>query len=146
YVLSRVPPRAEAIAALPPPARPAEVSAETRAAREMLARGDTAAAADALRARVRNAPDDASAWRDLALLLAADAEANPAIRAQAWQVLQRAVTLNPDDEQVLVAYGRIRALLQRTRTTTEAPAPPFTMSEVAAEADAAGGLSVAVGA
>ena len=32
YVLSRIPPRAEAIAALPPPARPAEVSAETRAA------------------------------------------------------------------------------------------------------------------
>lgn len=146
YVLSRMPPRAAAIAALPPPSRPAEVSAETRAAREMAARGDTAAALDALRERVREAPDDASAWRDLALLLAADAEANPAARGQAWQVLQRAVSLNPDDEQVLVAYGRIRALLQRARTEAQAPAPPFTLSEIGVQADAAGGLSLALGA
>src|SRR5690606_12691707 len=62
------------------------------------------------------------------------------------QVLQRAVTLNPDDEQVLVAYGRIRALLQRARTATQAPAPPFTLSEIGVQADAAGGLSLALGA
>ena len=146
YVLSRVPPRARAIAALPPPVRTAEVSAETRAAREMVARGDTAAAVDALRARVRDAPTDALAWRDLALLLATAAETDPTAVGQAWEALQRAVMLNPDDEQVLAAYGRTRALLQRTRTATEAPARPFTMSDVAAEADAAGGLSLAVSA
>ena len=149
YVLSRVRPRAQTTVALPPPSREAaavEASAETRAAREMVASGDTAAAVDALRARVGEAPQDASAWRDLALLLAAAAEINPATLGQAWEALQRAVILNPDDAEVLAAYGRTRALLQRTRTSAETMARSFTMSEVAVQADGAGGLSLAVSA
>jgi len=149
YVLGRVQPRARATAALPPPSREvgaAEASAETRAAREMMARGDTAAAIEALRARVREAPQDASAWRDLALLLAAAAETNPATLGQAWEMLQRAVVLNPDDAELLAAYGRTRALLQRTRTPAETTARSFTMSDVAVQADGAGGLSLAVSA
>jgi len=146
YVLSRLRPRAQATATLPPPAIAAEESAETRAALEAVAHGDTAAAIDALRARVREAPHDASAWRELALLLAAAAEVDPTLTQQAWEALQRAVMLNPDDAQVLAAYGRARAMAQRTQTVMEAPVRTFTMSDVAVRADAAGELSVAVGA
>src|SRR5690606_23510793 len=133
--------------ALPPPARAAEPSAETRAAQAIAARGDTVGAIDMLRERVQTAPDDASAWRALALMLAARAENDPAARAEAWEALQRAVVLNPDDEAVLAAYGRVRALLQRARAAAPQPAQPiFSVSPISVEADAAGGLSIALSA
>ncbi|HEX7089838.1 MAG TPA: hypothetical protein VF192_06860 [Longimicrobiales bacterium] len=138
YVLGRMPPRIERRAALPPPPGPALASAETRAARAMLARGDTAGAVATLRERVRAAPDDASAWRDLSLLLAADAERSPAVRPEAWAALERAVALNPDDGAVLAAYGRIASLLQRSGTAGGPTAPRLSVSEVAVRADTAG--------
>ncbi|HEY8468712.1 MAG TPA: hypothetical protein VIL18_03670 [Longimicrobiales bacterium] len=141
YVLSRMSPRLDPLAALPPPPGPAPASNETQEARAMLARGDTAGAIAALRERIRGAPDDASAWRDLALLLAADAERNPVVRAEAWTVLQRAVALNPDDGEVLAAYGRIRSLLQRGGTPA---APRLSVSEIAVQADTAGSVFVSL--
>lgn len=145
YVLSRMPPRLDPLAALPPPPGPAPASEETEEARAMLARGDTAGAVAALRQRVRGAPDDASAWRDLALLLAAEAELNPVVRAEAWAVLQRAVALNPGDGAVLAAYGRIGSLLQRGGTPAALAALPLSVSAIAVQADTAGSVSVSLG-
>jgi tetratricopeptide (TPR) repeat protein len=142
YVLGRMPPRVDSRAALPPPRGPDLASAETRAARAMLARGDTAGAVAALRERVRAAPDDASAWRDLSLLLAADAERSPAARAEAWTAVQRAVALNPDDGAVLAAYGRIASLLQRTGMPGGPTAPRLAVSEIAVQADTTGAVSL----
>ena len=141
YVLSRMRPQLEPLAALPPPAA-VVASEETREARAMLARGDTVRALAALRARIREAPDDASAWRDLALLLAADAERNPAVRAEAWTVLQRAVALNPGDGVVLGAYGRIGSLLQRSGTPAAQAAPRLSLSALHVHADSAGSIVV----
>lgn len=144
YVLSRARPGPPAAAAPRPPDPRAEESAEARAARELAARGDTAAAIATLRARVRQTPHDPSAWRELALLLAVIAESDSTAAPGAWEALQHAVSLNPDDVQLLAAYGRTRALVERTQAVTEAPPEPFTVSAVAVQVAEAGGLSLSV--
>jgi len=124
YVLSRLPPPAVARAALPPPPGRAPPSAAALEAARLAAAGDTAAALAVLRRRVSEAPEDASAWRELALLLGAQAETQPAVRPEAWEALARAVRANPDDDAVLAAYGRLRALLARAGADRPAAPPP----------------------
>ncbi len=88
---------------------------------------------------------DDDAYPDkLALLLAVIAESDSTAAPGAWEALQHAVSLNPDDVQLLAAYGRTRALVERTQAVTEAPPEPFTVSAVAVQVAEAGGLSLSV--
>jgi hypothetical protein len=142
YVVSRLPPRMELPRAhLPQPERQRPASPVAEEALRLAAAGDTAAAVELLRGRVASAPEDASAWRELALIMAARAEISPAQRDEAWRVLQRAMHLNPGDDRVLSAYGRVRSLIQRTGA---APAFESTLalSDLSAVGDAAGGVSL----
>jgi hypothetical protein len=143
YVFSRerVRPRLPVIA-LPPPEPAPEPSAASRAAVQLVFQGDTTGALDVLRSRIEAVGDDASAWRELALLLASAAEENPVLYDEAWSHLQRAVNLNPADTEILSAYGRLRSLMQR-RGYASPGAPALAMSAVSASADPAGGLSLA---
>ncbi|MBI4544410.1 MAG: hypothetical protein HY703_04370 [Gemmatimonadetes bacterium] len=142
YVFDWVRPRPPPTAALPQSPPRTSPSGEALAAARLALEGDTAAALAALRSRVAAAPDDASAWRELALLLAVQAEGSPAGRDEAWQALQRALRGNPGDEEVLAAYGRVRELLRRAGVAAELGAP-LALSGVSARGDAAGGLSLA---
>lgn len=142
YVLSRQRARPSPTVTVPQARRTVEPSATTRDALALLAQGDTAAALDFLRERVEADPQDGSALRELALILAARAELGPTQREEAWQALQRAIRFNPGDDAILSAYGRVRGLMQRTGTAHR-DAPPLTLSTVNARADAAGVLSIA---
>jgi hypothetical protein len=125
----------------PPPPPTTEVLSAVRDA----AAGDTAAALAALRERVAEQPADGSARRQLALLLAAQAGERPALRAEAWHELRRALALYPGDEQLLAALGRVRGAMDRAAQETPAP-PALHVSEVVALGDAAGALTVLVSA
>lgn len=143
YVLNRQRPRPAPMVAVPRgPRATDEPSATTRDALALLAQGDTAVAIDRLRERVEVDPQDGSALRELALLLAARAELGPAQREEAWQALQRAIRVNPGDDALLSAYGRVRGLIQRAGQV-QRQRPPLALSAINAQADAAGVLSLA---
>lgn len=109
--------------------------------RGLVAEGDTAQALSTLRQRVEAVPEDAASWRELALVLASVADSRPALRDEAWNVLQRALNLNPGESSLLTAYGRMQALMRRAGEQA-ARVEPLALSAVSARADAAGGLSV----
>jgi hypothetical protein len=134
------------LAALPErvPELPPGPSPEARAAADLALQGDTAGAVTALRARLLEADDDVSAWRELALLLARMAEDRPAQREDAWQALRRAMPAYPGDEALLASFGRIRALMGRGGQEVLPPAD-LELSAIVADADAAGRLSLALG-
>jgi hypothetical protein len=134
------------LAALPErvPELPPGPSPEAQEAARLAWQGDTAAAVAALRARLLDAEDDVSAWRELALLLARTAEDRPAQREEAWQALRRAMPAYPGDEALLASFGRIRALMGRGGQEVPPPAD-LELSAIVAEADAAGRLSLAWG-
>lgn len=111
-------------------------------ARRLIAEGDTAPAMSALREHIEEEPEDAVAWRELALILAAVAENRPDLRDEAWNVLQRALNLSPGESSLLTAYGRMQALMRRAGAQPSR-GEPLAISGVSARADAAGGLSVA---
>ncbi len=108
------------------------------------AAGDTATAIAALEHRVRIAPEDAYAWRELALLKAIRAEFDRSIRDEVLASLERALNMNPGDTELLRAYGRLRGLVQREGRTPEAAAiTALEISAVSAQVDASGGLRLA---
>lgn len=111
------------------------------ASRRLLAEGDTATALATLRERVEEDPTEAGSWRELALILTAVAERRPDLRDETWNVLQRALNLNPGDSSLLTAYGRIQALMRRAGAQPPRMAP-LALSAVSARGDAAGGVSV----
>lgn len=142
YVLDWQKPRAAPPqVALPRPDAATPATPQALEAARAAAVGDTVGALDQLRKRVQDTPEDASAWRQLALLLARRAEADAQFGAEAWDALQRALRTNPGDEDVLSAYGRVRAIIQRGGRAIPAPRP-LTLSPAAARADAAGVLSL----
>lgn len=143
YVLGWEPPPLE-MPRIALPARRTETGrapAAVVASRTLLARGDTAEALSTLRARVEEVSDDAASWRELALVLAVVADDRPTLRDEAWNVLQRALNLNPGEPSLLTAYGRLQALMRRAGEQA-ARMEPLALSAVSAAADAAGGLSV----
>ncbi|HUH12550.1 MAG TPA: hypothetical protein VMK65_05550 [Longimicrobiales bacterium] len=143
YVLGWDPPPPEMPGIALPSRRagPARTSAAAVESRTLVAQGDTAGALAVLRERVEQVPDDAGTWRELALVLAVVADSRPALRDEAWNVLQRALNLNPGESSLLTAYGRMQALMRRAGEQA-ARNEPLALSAVSASADAAGGLSV----
>ena len=143
YVLGWEPPAPE-MPRIALPARrsePRRTPAAVVESRTLLAEGDTAEALSRLRQRVEAMSDDAASWRELALVLAAVADSRPELREEAWNVLQRALNLNPGEASLLTAYGRMQALMRRAGEQA-ARVEPLALSAVSARADAAGGLSV----
>jgi hypothetical protein len=142
YLLSREPRRVPLpVLALTGPEPDTPASRQTLAARRLLAAGDTAAALAALEAQLRDQPEDGSAMREYALLRARQIGERPAGRDEVWELLRRALLLNPVDEALLAEYGRLSALAQRAGPTAAAP-EPLAISELNVRADAAGGLSL----
>lgn len=129
------------IALDPPPPPTPEVAQAMRDA----AGGDTATAVSELREQLAADPADASAWRELGLLLAGMAGDRPQLRPEAWEALRRGLTAYPDDHEILAALGRVRGLMSRTAQTPEAPPASLHVSEVSAAVDAAGELTLAIG-
>lgn len=146
YTLAHARPRARYQARLPSAVvdEPAVAPAVANAVRIANA-GDTATAIAALEQRISFAPDDAYAWRELSVLLAARAVNVPDQRPRAVELLQRALALNPGDAALLRAYGRLRAIMERQAPA--GPEPPAAevvrLSDLALEADRTGELRLA---
>lgn len=122
-------------------ATPAAVKNAVRTA----TRGDTARAIEILRHQVGVLPENGPAWRELAVLLAAEAEDDPSRRDEAMRAVRRALNLNPGDAEVLRAFGRIRGLLDREgpAPATEEARSPLGLSDVTVEVAEGGDVRMA---
>lgn len=132
--------RLPGVAIAEPPMAPAVANAV-----RLATGGDTVTAVAALEQRTAFAPEDAHAWRELAVLLAAQARGAPALRERAVATLRRALALNPGDGELLRWYGQLRGLMERQPAVAlEAPVEePLRLSALALEAEPTGELRLA---
>ena len=120
YVFSWGRPRRDVMRVLPQRSDVAVADPVVQNALAIAAAGDTATAIAALEQRVALVAQDRFAWRALSLLQAPRAEFDPTLRDRTLANLERALNMNPGDTELLRAYGRIRAMVQREGRVPEA--------------------------
>ena len=122
----------------------AEVTPAVEEALDLLTDGDTVRAEAMLQKQVDQMPEDALAWRELALLRARQAEFDSSVRDEVLTLLERALNMNAGDEELLFAFGRIRGLVTREGRTPEAASVRLLrLSDLAVYVGRAGGLRLA---